>query len=130
VARARAEVIRIKVNEKGFRGPWVHTATDSRSNQNNAQLNSTVNYDGQRWRYQDYGERHFDECFLLAANAGANIITPYTLGQTGDNYWLHSVHMCNTYEWITANGTGMGNDNVGAASRSSRRLCLVGYIDN
>ena len=77
---------------------------DARSNTRDSQLSESITYDGKRWRYQDYGLRHFDECFLLASNAGASIITPYTIGRTGDNYWVHSVHMCNTYEWITNNG--------------------------
>jgi hypothetical protein len=103
---------------------------DARSNTRDGTLNSSIDYDGHRWRYQDYGLRYFDECFLLAANAGANIITPYTIGQTGDNYWVHSVHMCNTYEWITSNGTSFAYDSVGGGVRSSRHSCMVGYIDN
>ena len=102
---------------------------DARSNTRDGQLSESITYDGRRWRYQDYGLRHFDECFLLASNAGASIITPYTIGRTGDNYWVHSVHMCNTYEWITNNGRGFSYDNMGANQRSSRRSCMVGYID-
>ena len=102
---------------------------DARSNTRDGQLSESITYDGRRWRYQDYGLRHFDECFLLASNAGASIITPYTIGRTGDNYWVHSVHMCNTYEWITNNGRGFAFDNLGAGRRSSRRSCMVGYID-
>ena len=102
---------------------------DARSNTRDGQLSESITYDGRRWRYQDYGLRHFDECFLLASNAGASIITPYTIGRTGDNYWVHSVHMCNTYEWITNNGRGFSYDNMGGGQRSSRRSCMVGYID-
>jgi hypothetical protein len=103
---------------------------DSRSNTRGAQLNSSIDYDGHRWRYQDYGTTYFDECFLYAANAGANIITPYTIGRnTGDNYWVMSTHMCNTYAWITNNGTNISHDNIGGNQRSSRRSCMVGYID-
>jgi cysteine-rich repeat protein len=102
---------------------------DGRSNTRAGTLNSRIDYDGHRWRYQDYGLRHFDECFLLAANAGANIITPYTIGQTGDNYWVHSPVMCNGYAWITSNGTSFLPEAFGVGARSTRHSCMVGYID-
>jgi len=103
---------------------------DSRATRRDVNLNSSVTYDGQVWRYQDYGLLHFDECQLLAANAGASIITPYTIGSSGADYWVHTVHQCNTYEWVTAGGTNLGYDNLGVAQRSSRRNCMVGYVDN
>jgi hypothetical protein len=101
---------------------------DHRSNRNDQPLDSEITYDGHVWRYQDYGSVHFDQCMQYASDAGAIIITPYTIGQQGDNYWVHSVHMCCTYEWITNNGTNFAYDNVGGGQRSSSRNCMVGYI--
>jgi hypothetical protein len=106
-------------------------ARDPAATRNDAPLSNTTSYDGQTWHYQDYGMRYFDECQTLAGNAGAMVITPYTIGMTtGDDYWVNSVHACNTYEWITGGGTGYGNDNVGVGARSSMRNCMVGYVDN
>ena len=56
-----------------------------------------VEQDGAKWAYQDLGLLHFDECLLAASEAGALIITPHTVGATGDGYWSQSQHMCNTY---------------------------------
>ncbi|MBM4354850.1 MAG: hypothetical protein FJ109_13855 [Deltaproteobacteria bacterium] len=104
-------------------------ARDPHATINNAPLNQSVSYDGMVWHYQDYGTKYYDECQTLAGNAGAMIITPYTIGQSGDNYWVNSVHMCNTYEWIISSGTNFSYDNLGAYSRSSQRSCMVGYVD-
>lgn len=104
-------------------------ARDPHATINNAPLNQTVTYDGMTWHYQNHGTKYYDECQTLAGNAGAMIITPYTIGQSGDNYWINSVHMCNTYEWITGGGTNYGNDNIGSGARSSQRTCMVGYVD-
>ena len=93
---------------------------DHRSNRNDQPLDSEITYDGHVWRYQDYGSVHFDQCMQYASDAGAIIITPYTIGQQGDNYWVHSVHMCCTYEWITNNGTNFAYDNVGGGQRPVR----------
>ncbi len=94
-------------------------------------LSDTVTYDGQTWRFQDYGPRYFDECQLLAANAGAMLITPHTLGRTtSDNYWVHSQHTYNTYSWIVPGGSAFGHNDVGCNSRSSVQRCMVGYVDN
>jgi hypothetical protein len=102
---------------------------DPHAGQNNAPLNSTVEYDGWVWRYQDYGNKYYDECQTLAGNAGAMIITPYTIGKSGDGYWINSVHMCNTYEWITSSGGNFGVNNYGVAQRSSSQKCMVGYVE-
>ena len=82
------------------------------------------------WHYQDFGVKFYDECQSLATQYGSMIITPWTIGQNQDNYWVQSVHQCNTYEWITNNGSAFGNDNVGVNVRSSQRNCMVGYVDN
>ena len=103
---------------------------DVRSTRRDATLASTTTYDGQVWRFQDYGPRYYDECMLLASDAGASMITPYTIGRTGADYWVHSVIACNVYNWITAGGTNFAYDNVGVAVRSSVRNCMVGYVDN
>jgi hypothetical protein len=106
-------------------------ARDHRATTRDAALSDTVSYDGQTWRFQDYGPRFFDECQLLAANAGAMLITPHTLGRTtGDNYWVPSQHTYNTYSWITPGGSGFGHNDVGCSARSSMQRCMVGYVDN
>ncbi len=104
-------------------------ARDPHATTNNSPLANTVVYDGMTWHYQDFGTKYYDECQTLAGNAGAMIITPYTIGQSADNYWVNSVHMCNTYEWITGSGTSFSYDNLGAYARSSQRSCMVGYVD-
>src|SRR5262249_32755604 len=74
-------------------------------------LSDTTTYDGQVWHYQDFGVKFYDECQSLATQYGSMIITPWTIGLNKDNYWVQSVHQCNTYEWITNNGSSFGNDN-------------------
>jgi hypothetical protein len=104
-------------------------ARDRRSMINNAQLANSVVYDGMTWKYQDFGIKFYDECMLLASDAGGIILDPWTLGLgNGDNYWSTSVHTGNTYEWITNNGTSFANDNVGCNVRSSQHNCMVGYV--
>ena len=106
------------------------SAANTTATSNNAPLANVVSYDGQTWHYQDYGNLYYDQCQAIASNAGAQIITPYTLGMNGDNYWINSVHMCNTYEYIGCNGTCFSYDNLGSYQRSSVQRCLVGYPDN
>jgi hypothetical protein len=64
----------------------------------------------------------------MASDAGASIITPYTIGLTGDGYWVPSVHTCNTYEYISGNGTSYTYENSGGGQRSTSRPCMVGYM--
>ena len=104
-------------------------ARDPHANQNNSALNNTIKYDGWTWRYQDFGNKYYDQCQTLAGNAGAMIITPYTIGQSGDGYWINSVHMCNTYQWIISSGNNFSHDDIGSGQRSSVRKCMVGYVD-
>jgi UDP-3-O-[3-hydroxymyristoyl] glucosamine N-acyltransferase len=101
---------------------------DPRSSGNSAPLNSTITYDGDVWNYQDYGSQYYDQCILLASNAGASIITPYTLGLSGDSYWVPSVHTCNTYEYITSSGNSYTYENTSSGARSSTKGCMVGYL--
>ncbi len=101
---------------------------DPRSSGITATLNSTTVYDGDTWIYQDYGSQHYDQCILLASDAGASIITPYTIGLTGDHYWVPSVHTCNTYEYVTGNGTSYTYQSIGGNQRSTTKSCMVGYI--
>ena len=90
---------------------------------------NTITYDGDTWRYQDFGLRHYDQCAILAGNHGASIITPAVLGLgTGVGYWVNSVHMCNTYQWISGSGTAYTSDNSSSGARSSQRNCMIGYI--
>ncbi len=97
----------------------------------NSPLASTTTYDGDTWKYQDYGQKYYDECQLLASQAGASIITPGTIGTgTGDGYWVPSVHTCNTYEWITGSGGSYTYSSVGGSQRSPQATCMVGYLDN
>ncbi len=85
-------------------------------------------HDGLLWVYEDLGARNYDECQLEAANHGASIISPSVVGLgTGDNYWVNTVHACNTYEWIGCSGGCYSYDNYGAYSRSSVRDCMIGY---
>ena len=101
---------------------------DPRSSGITATLNSTQAYDGDTWVYQDYGSQYYDQCILLASNAGASIITPYTIGLSGDNYWVPSVHTCNTYEWVTGGGTSYAYQSISGGQRSTTKSCMVGYI--
>jgi len=103
---------------------------DARSTRRDVALNSTVTYDGQTWRFQDYGLMHYDQCQLAASEAGATMITPYTIGRAGADYWVQSVIACNVYNWITAGGSGFAYDNLSGGARSSQRNCMVGYVDN
>ena len=102
---------------------------DPHANTNDSPLANTVSYDGWVWHYQDFGNQFYDICQTLAGNAGAMIITPYTIGQSGDDYWINSVHMCNTYEWIIGSGNGFSYDNTSSGKRSSIHKCMVGYVD-
>ncbi|MFT6143324.1 MAG: hypothetical protein ACJAZO_002179 [Myxococcota bacterium] len=106
-------------------------ARDARAgSQNNATPNNSTIYDGDTWIYQDHGAKYFDECQLLASQAGASIITPGTLGTgTGDGYWVPSVHTCNTYEWITGGGTSYAYANLGGSQRSPQQQCMIGYME-
>jgi hypothetical protein len=97
--------------------------------QRNARLSGSVVYDGLEWEYEDYGQRHWDECVKLADAAGANIITPYTIGKTGADYWVFSTLPCNTYEYIRSGGNSMAYDNLGSKARSSQKKCMVGYVN-
>merc|ERR1711865_670447 len=101
---------------------------DSRSSTYTNSLSNSESYDGDSWTYQDFGNKYYDECQLLASEAGASIITPQTIGQSGDGYWLFSVLQCNTYEYFTSSGTSFSYENLGGGSRSSARPCMVGYM--
>ncbi len=90
---------------------------------------STSSFDGDTWVYEDLGQLYYDECALAAGNHGASIITPSVVGiGTGDNYWVNSVHMCNTYEWISGNGTSYTYANLGSNQRSPTKTCMIGYM--
>jgi hypothetical protein len=104
-------------------------ALDPRSAGVSATLTDTINYDGDVWNYQDYGPQYYDQCLLLAADAGASIITPYTLGLSGDGYWVPSQHTCNTYQRIEGGGTSVGWVTQSSSQRSAAaRSCMVGYL--
>ena len=103
--------------------------TDTRSTTTTNTLSSFRTYDGDTWSYQDYGQKYYDECVLLASTAGAIIITPWTLGlSTSLEYWSFSVHQCCTYEWINTAGTGFSYESLGGGARSSIKYCMVGWI--
>lgn len=100
---------------------------DHRSTLRNAPLSHAVNYDGQTWRYQDYGGRHFGECQLLAAQAGASMITPSTLGQVAvDRYWVHPQLANSAYTSVEPSGY----DFYLTSGCASVQRCLVGFVDN
>lgn len=102
---------------------------DARATSVDDVLYQSVTYDGESWSYQDYGTKFYDECTLLAANAGASIITPGTIGVgTGDGYWVSSVHQCNTYEHISGNGTSYTYNAASTNERSNQHQCMVGYM--
>jgi hypothetical protein len=106
-------------------------ARDRRSTTRDAVLSETRTHEGQTWRYQDYGPRFYDECQLLASNAGASIITPHTVGLPATAaHWVHQIHLCNVYAYVNAAGTGFAYDNYGSGQRSSQQRCMVGYVDN
>ena len=88
---------------------------------------------GLRWTYEDFGLKYFDECMLLASEAGAIIITPPTIDDDDNTgfYWVHSVHMCCTYEYVSAPWSSFSYYSLGSGARSSaQHNCLVGYVDN
>ena len=104
---------------------------DHRATTRDATLSETTTWDGQTWRFQDYGPRYYDECSLLAAQAGASMITPTTIGRsTSGNYWVQSLHTYNTYSWVIAGGASLGHNDVGCGARSSIQNCMVGYVEN
>ena len=82
------------------------------------------------WHYQDFGLLYYDQCSVLASEHGAMIITPYTIGLSGDNYWISQTHQCNTYEYIDGSGFNLGYENAGYLSRSTQRyVCHFVSID-
>ncbi|MEI9936556.1 MAG: Ig-like domain-containing protein [Pseudomonadota bacterium] len=122
-------------------GGWTTYTSDSLSNThncnlvrdrqsgatNNAPLTGLVTYDGDVWRYQDFGVMYVDQCEKLASAAGASIITPWTIGLlNGDNYWHGVLHTCSVYSWSAANGAGFAFDNT--IARLSQKGCMLGYI--
>eukprot|EP01116_Phalansterium_solitarium_P025038 TRINITY_DN938_c4_g1_i1.p1 TRINITY_DN938_c4_g1~~TRINITY_DN938_c4_g1_i1.p1 ORF type:complete len:347 (+),score=65.25 TRINITY_DN938_c4_g1_i1:151-1191(+) len=106
---------------------------DSRYNMtdNTASLSNTVVYDGQTWRYQDFGDQNADECDRLPAQAGATIITPWTIGLTSETNWRMKSVGHSTCSWMTSPTTAhteiLGPDCRGEASLQP---CMVGYVDN
>lgn len=99
------------------------------SSSRNTPLNSSTTYDGESWQYQDYGTKYYDECQLLASQAGASIITPGTIGLgTGDGYFVPSVHTCNTFEWISGSGSSYTYATQNSGQRSPQQQCMVGYM--
>ncbi|HKO50247.1 MAG TPA: Ig-like domain-containing protein, partial [Polyangiaceae bacterium] len=94
---------------------------------NNSPLASITTYDGDVWKYQDFGVMYIDQCEKLASAAGASIITPWTIGlPNGDNYWHGVLHVCSVYSWSASNGTGFGYDNT--VARVSQKGCMLGYV--
>ncbi len=106
-------------------------ARDGRdSSSHNSPLANSITHDGDTWKFQDYGQKYYDECQLLASQAGASIITPGTIGTgTGDGYWVPSVHTCNTYEWVTGSGGSYTYSSIGGGQRSPQATCMVGYME-
>jgi len=83
--------------------------------------------------YQDFGTAtynlmYYDQCQTLASQYGASIITPQTIGLSGDNYWIGSTHTCNTFEYFYNFGTAMCNWAFSVNYRSLTRYCMIGYI--
>ena len=94
---------------------------------NDSPLANVTSYDGDNWKYQDFGIMYVDECEKLASAAGGSIITPWTIGlPSGDNYWHGVRHTCSVYSWSSANGTGFDYDN--SIERISQKGCMVGYV--
>jgi hypothetical protein len=91
---------------------------------------SSIFFDGDFWNYQDFGSSVFyDQCQNYAGLYGGSIITPQTIGLTGDNYWVASINQqANTYQYFTNSGTFMGVEDLSADLRSSARSCMIGYI--
>jgi hypothetical protein len=91
-------------------------------------LSETIVYDGDVWAYQDLGSMYYDQCATAASNAGAMIISPSVIGSGSYiNYWVNSVHMCCTYEYLTG-AASYGYDNVGGGARSSLKNCMIGHL--
>jgi len=94
---------------------------------NDSPLASLTTFDGNTWKYQDFGVMFIDQCQKLASAAGASIITPWTIGlPNGDNYWQGVLHTCSVYSWSSANGTNFGYDN--SRGRVSQKGCMLGYV--
>ncbi len=94
---------------------------------NDSPLANVITYDGDTWKYQDFGPMYIDQCEKLASAAGASIITPWTIGlPNGDNYWIGVLHLCSGYGWTLSNGTALGSES--AVGRVSQKGCMLGYI--
>ena len=102
---------------------------DPRATTFSSPLASTLTYDGNVWHYQNFGAMFYDQCQLLASNAGAMVITPYTLGLTGDNYFVSPQHACNVDDWVTNSGMSFGFEASSPGTRSTSHLCMVGFVE-
>ena len=89
---------------------------------------NTITFENDVWFYQDMGSLYYDQCQTTAGVYGASIITPYTIGLLGDGYWFSSTHQCNTYEYVTNSGTGMGTESLGSGIRSSSRSLIFYFL--
>ena len=101
---------------------------DPRSPPGVTPLSSTRVFDGDTWVYQDYGLKYFDECQLLASNAGASIIPGITIGLPAPNYHINTNNGCNVYYRTGTFGASQEPHTASSGARSGQRLCMVGYI--
>jgi hypothetical protein len=101
---------------------------DPVATQNDAPLANEVTYDGYVWEFEDLGLKHYDQCATAASNAGSMIISPSVIGsESYIGYWVNSVHMCNTYEYINSQNS-YGYESVGSSVRSGLQKCMIGHI--
>eukprot|EP01116_Phalansterium_solitarium_P025039 TRINITY_DN938_c4_g1_i3.p1 TRINITY_DN938_c4_g1~~TRINITY_DN938_c4_g1_i3.p1 ORF type:complete len:455 (+),score=103.97 TRINITY_DN938_c4_g1_i3:111-1475(+) len=105
---------------------------DTRATRNDVQLSGFTTYDGQDWHYEDYGLLYYDECQLLAAQAGAMMITPATVGISSTVAYHINIIWPWDYAYFTwvAGNSSFGYEQRPKGSRSSVRACMVGYVDN
>jgi len=92
---------------------------------------ASVEGDLVKWAYQDFGPMYYDECQLLASDAGALIISPYTVGlEATTEYWTLPVYTCNYYFWLNQAGTTFSYQSIGSGGRTTyQKSCMIGYVD-
>jgi hypothetical protein len=91
-------------------------------------LANIVNYDGNIWHYQDFGSVSWGACQTYAGKSGGSIITPFTVGLVGDNYFYGIKHTCCEFAFSQCNGQCMSY-NESCDLNGGNHPCMIGYMD-
>ena len=86
-------------------------------------------YDGDTWLYTDFSNGgalnniYYDQCQAYATQSGASIITPSTIGLSGEYYWLAGYTGTYAYQsiWNMGNSILAEFANTGGSGRSPTR---------